>query len=72
MEIVAVKKDSYGTIMEYQLENGQVIDHDEAVQLVEAGQLEGYNIATAKNGLKSIRSNRDGDTSNNLDSLPAF
>lgn len=72
MEIVAVRKDESGTILQYQLDNGQVIDHQGAVNMVEAGELEGYNVSTARNGLKSIRSNPDGDPSNNLDSLPAF
>lgn len=70
--IVAVRKDDSGTILEYQLGDGTVISHEEAVDLVEAGELDGYNVATARNGLKSIRSNPDGDSSNNLDNLPAF
>lgn len=72
MKVVAVRKDSNGTIQEYQLDDGSVVDHEEAVDLVENGFLEGYNIATAKDGTLSIRSNPDGDPSNNLDSLPAF
>lgn len=72
MGIIAVRKDGSGTILEYQLEDGSTISHEEAVSLVEAGELDGYNVATAKNGLKSIRSNPDGDPSNNLDSLPSF
>lgn len=72
MKVVAVQKDGNGTIQAYQLEDGSIVDHEEAVDLVENGILDGYNIATAKDGTLSIRSNRDGDTSNNLDSLPAF
>lgn len=72
MKVVAVRKDNIGTITDYKLENGKVIGHSEAVSMVESGKLEGYNVATAKNGVKSIRSNPDGDSSNNLDSLPIF
>jgi len=72
MKIQAVKKDSNGTITEYKLEDGTIINHQEAVKMAENGKLEGYNIATARNGLKSIRSNPDGNISNNLDELPNF
>ncbi len=72
MKVQAVRKNENGTITDYKLEDGSVIGHSEAVRLVESGQLAGYNVATAKDGTKSIRSNRDGDPSNNLDNLPAF
>lgn len=72
MKITAVKKDSNGTINEYKLADGTVINHEEAVKMAENDELEGYNVATARNGLKSIRSNPDGDESNNLDQLPKF
>lgn len=72
MKISAVKKDSNGTITEYKLDNGNVINHEEAVKMATNNELEGYNVATARNGLKSIRSNPDGDESNNLDQLPNF
>lgn len=72
MKVVAVQKDNKGNLVSYKLDDGQVVSHDEAVDLVESGKLEGYNIATGKNGVKSIRSNPDGDITNNLDSLPNF
>lgn len=72
MNIVAVKKDSHGTIHQYKLEDGTVVGHAQAVEMAEAGQLDGYNVSTARNGVKSIRSNPDRDPSNNLDNLPSF
>lgn len=72
MEVVAVRKDSKGIITSYKLDNGRVIQPNQAVTMVENGQLGGYNIATAKDGTKSIRSNPDGDSTNNLDNLPVF
>lgn len=72
MKVMAVKRDSNGTITNYKLDDGKVIGHAEAVSMVEGGQLQGYNVSTAKDGTKSIRSNPDGDVGNNLDSLPAF
>ena len=35
-------------------------------------ELEGCNVGTARNGKRYIRSNADGDESNNLDQLPTF
>lgn len=72
MEVVAVKKDNSGKITAYKLSDGQTIDHEQAVSMAEQGAIAGCNISTAQNGVKSIRSNPDGDTTNNLDSLPAF
>lgn len=71
MQVEAVKKDEHGTIQEYKLDNGETIDKEEAIQMVESGELEGYNIATAKDGTKSIRSNRSEEITN-LDDLPSF
>lgn len=72
MEVVAVRKDNSGTITQYKLNDGTVIDHEQAVDMTENGEIDGCNITTARNGLKSIRSNPDGDPSNNLDNLPVF
>jgi len=72
MKITEVKKDSNGTISEYKLEDGAILTHEKAVKMAENNKLKGYNVATARNGVKSIRSNPDGDISNNLDELPEF
>lgn len=72
MRVVATRKDTTGTITQYKLDNNQVVDHKQAVSMVESGEIEGCNITTAKNGVKSIRSYPDGNPDNNLDSLPTF
>lgn len=72
MNISAVKRDENGSAVQYKLDNGKVIDREQAVSMAEAGKLSGYNVATAKDGTKSIRSNRDNDPSNNIDNLPTF
>lgn len=72
MKIVAVKKDSKGVIQEYKLDNNRTIDVTNAIQMVKNGQIEGCNVFTTRSGSEAIRSNNDGDTSNNLDSLPRF
>ncbi|NLL29611.1 MAG: DUF3892 domain-containing protein [Clostridiales bacterium] len=72
MKVVAVKKDGNGTITEYKLDNGNIINQEQAIQMAEAKELEGCNVGTARNGKRYIRSNADGDESNNLDQLPTF
>ena len=72
MKIVAVKKDSKGVIQEYKLDNNRTVDVTNAIQMVKSGQIEGCNVFTTRSGSEAIRSNNDGDTSNNLDSLPRF
>lgn len=72
MKIVAVKKDSKGVIQEYKLSNNRTVDVTNAIQMVKNGQIEGCNVFTTRSGSEAIRSNNDGDTSNNLDSLPRF
>lgn len=72
MKVTAVKKDSNGVITEYKLDNGSVINQEQAIQMAETKELEGCNVGTARNGKRYIRSNADGDESNNLDQLPTF
>ena len=35
-------------------------------------EIENCNVFTTRNGSEAIRSNNDGDSSNNLDNLPTF
>lgn len=72
MKIVAVKKDSKGVIQEYKLDNNKTVGVKQAVQMVKSGKIERCNVFTTRSGSEAIRSNNDGDTSNNLDSLPRF
>ena len=72
MKIVAVKKDSKGVIQEYKLDNNRTVDVNNAIRMVKNGQIEGCNVFTTRSGSEAIRSNNDGDTSNNLDNLPRF
>ena len=72
MKIIAVKKDSKGVIQEYKLDNNKTVGVEQAVQMVKSGKIEGCNVFTTRSGSEAIRSNNDGDTSNNLDSLPRF
>lgn len=72
MKIVGVRKDENGTIQGYKLDNNKVIGVNEAIQMVNNNQIENCNVFTTRSGSKAIRSNNDGDPSNNLDNLPSF
>lgn len=72
MKIVAVQKDDKGVIQQYKLDNNKVVDVHQAIEMVRNKQIENCNLFTTKNGHEAIRSNNDGDVSNNLDNLPTF
>lgn len=72
MEIVAVKKDTNDVITEFKLDNGNIVDLPQAIEMVKNGELDGYNVAKSKSGTEYLRGDADGDSSNNLDSLPTF
>lgn len=72
MKITAVKKDENGTIQQYRLDNGTTVDVNQAIQMVKNKEIKNCNVFTTRNGSEAIRSNNDGDPSNNLDNLPTF
>ncbi|WP_088833001.1 DUF3892 domain-containing protein [Paenibacillus tyrfis] len=71
-QVVAVRKNGDGDIVELKLASGQVVDYLEAQQLAKNGQLENVNVFRGRDGDEHLRSNADGDPSNNLDNLPGF
>ena len=72
MKITAVRKDENGTIQQYKLDNGNTVDVNQAIQMVKNNEIENCNVFTTRKGSEAIRSNNDGDPSNNLDNLPTF
>jgi len=72
MKIVAVKKDKRGIITEYKLDNQQVVSQQEAISMVQNGNIENCNVFATKDGDKAIRSDADGNPDNNLDNLEIF
>lgn len=72
MKIMAVRKDENGTIQQYKLDDNRTVNVNEAIQMVKNKEIENCNVFTTRNGSETIRSNNDGDTSNNLDNLPSF
>ncbi|MFC0213149.1 DUF3892 domain-containing protein [Paenibacillus chartarius] len=72
LQVTAVRKNGDGDIVELQLSNGQSVDYKTAQQMVRGGQIAGLNVFTGRDGEPHLRSNADGDPSNNLDNLPEF
>ena len=69
--VIAVRKDSEGRITDYKLDDGSVMNHDQAVNAVTAGELEGLMVFQNRAGEDSIRSVR-GQENYSLSSLPEF
>lgn len=72
MKIVAVQKDTKGVIKHYKLDNSNVVDVPQAIAMVQNKEIENCNVFTTRAGTQAIRSNNDGDETNNLDTLPSF
>ncbi|CRF28675.1 Uncharacterised protein [Mycobacterium tuberculosis] len=70
--VVAVRKNGDGDIVDLKLSSGEVVDYMEAQQLAKDGQLENVNVFRGRDGDEHLRSNADGDPTNNLDNLPGF
>ncbi|QMV44194.1 DUF3892 domain-containing protein [Cohnella cholangitidis] len=71
-QIVAVRKNGDGDIVELQLSSGQVVGYKEAQQMAKNDQLENVNVFKGRDGDEHLRSDPDGRTDNNLDNLPTF
>ncbi|RED61719.1 uncharacterized protein DUF3892 [Cohnella lupini] len=71
-QIVAVRKNGDGDIVELQLSSGQVVGYKEAQQMAKNDQIDNVNVFKGRDGDEHLRSNPDGRTDNNLDQLPTF
>ncbi|MDF2505330.1 MULTISPECIES: DUF3892 domain-containing protein [Clostridium] len=71
-KISKVKKNKDGDITEVMLENGSIHSIEEAITMTKSGDIDGVNIGKARNGREFLRSNPNGDESDNLDSKPTF
>ncbi|AEI42503.1 DUF3892 domain-containing protein [Paenibacillus mucilaginosus] len=71
-QVVAVRKNGDGDIVELKLSSGQVVDYLEAQAMAKNGQIANVNVFRGRDGDEHLRSNADGDPSNNLDNLPGF
>jgi hypothetical protein len=71
-QVVAVRKNGDGDIVELKLSSGNVVDYKTAQTMVKNKQIENLNVFKGRDGDEHLRSNADGDPSNNLDNLPTF
>jgi len=70
--VVAVRKNGDGDIIQLKLSDGTIVDYKLAQQMVQQGEIEGLNVFRGREGDFHLRSNADGDPSNNLDNLETF
>ncbi|MFC5403985.1 DUF3892 domain-containing protein [Cohnella soli] len=71
-QIVAVRKNGDGDIVELQLSSGQVVGYKEAQAMAKNDQIANVNVFKGRDGDEHLRSDPDGRTDNNLDNLPTF
>lgn len=72
-EIVAVKHNSKGKLISFQLEDGTILDYNQAIEMARNGQIKNdVGVISRKSGFAFLRSKPDGIEENNLDNLPEF
>lgn len=71
-EVVAVRKNGDGDIIQLKLNTGNVVDYKTAQQMVQNKEIKNLNVFRGRDDEMHLRSNADGDPSNNLDNLPIF
>lgn len=71
-EVVAVRKNGDGDIVELQLTSGRVVDYKTAQTMVKNNEIAGLNVFRGRDNDEHLRSNADGRKDNNLDNLPTF
>lgn len=71
-QVVAVRKNGDGDIVELKLSSGRAVDYKTAQQMVKAEQIAGLNVFRGRDGDEHLRSDPDGREDNNLDNLPTF
>ena len=63
---------SGGEVVGYELESGQHISVQQAIDMAKRNELKHVGVSTSKDGSEYIRSLADGDESNNLGNLPSI
>ena len=71
-EIVAVRKNGEGDIVELKLSSGKIVDYILAQKMAKNGEIANVNVFKGRDGDEHLRSNADGMKENNLDELPSF
>ena len=71
-EVVAVRKNSDGDIVDLKLSSGRVVDYRTAQTMVKNNEIQNLNVFRGRDNEEHLRSNPDGREDNNLDNLPTF
>ncbi|WP_309122092.1 DUF3892 domain-containing protein [Paenibacillus sp.] len=71
-EVVAVRKNGDGDIVELKLSSGAVVDYKAAQAMAKNNEIFNVNVFKGRDQEEHLRSNPDGRTDNNLDNLPLF
>lgn len=71
-EVIAVRKNEDGDIVELKLSSGRVVDYKTAQAMVKNNEIRNLNVFRGRDGEEHLRSNPDGIEANNLDNLPTF
>ena len=71
-EVVAVRKNGDGDIVELKLTSGKVVDYKQAQAMAKNNEIQNVNVFRGRDGDEHLRSNADGREDNNLDNLPTF
>lgn len=71
-EVVAVRRNAEGSIVEFKLSSGEVVDYLTAQKMVANGEISHLQLFKGRDHEQHIRSVPDGIEENNLDQLPTF
>ncbi|WP_135553836.1 DUF3892 domain-containing protein [Paenibacillus cymbidii] len=71
-QVVAVRKNGDGDIIELKLTSGKVVDYKTAQTMVKNDEIAHLNVFRGRDGDEHLRSDPDGRKDNNLDQLPTF
>lgn len=72
LEVVAVKRNSAGSIVEFKLSSGEVVDYLKAQEMVANHEIKNLELFKGRDHEQHIRSSPDDTIANNLDQLPTF
>ncbi|WP_233531774.1 DUF3892 domain-containing protein [Paenibacillus alkalitolerans] len=71
-EVVAVRKNGDGDIVDLKLTSGKVVDYKTAQSMVKNNEIRNLNVFRGRDNEEHLRSDPDGREDNNLDNLPTF
>lgn len=71
-QVVAVRKNGDGDIVELKLTSGRVVDYKAAQAMVKNNEIENLQVFRGRDNEEHLRSTPDGQENNNLDNLPTF